>query len=622
MPVYGLGQPIRRGYLGNIPGPISRSRMMPYPGLAGMAGLRRPISYTPSNLMGANAPTPLSAGLARIPKPRVISNPQAAATRATSNANQAGLDIMGIVNPQIAAITKAMEARARAGGEAISGYTNQLAQNLAGMDLGRPYSGAIQQQAASDAALSQILAGGGTEQAAQLGQRLAAIDAPGATQAAQQAVTQAGTGAAGALYGTGTAERGNLIAQQASARQYGGTLPGLAGLTGAQQLGELQRQVASDLSERVGGMVAQVPELVMNRQQQLVENARNAAADALAQRQFGLQQKQLAEDIRGRKATENLATKQFGWGKTMDLFNQMKTKKGFVREGKDLKFTHKMALDELGLTTKQYANTVKQQAETNRQWRKSFNYAKDQGWLDRKDARAAAKLDRAIKNKTILLDWARLVSDSAYKAGSLEMIGQRLGLDTANSLAKVLEFNVTAGQRDRALGIQETTANNRALVDAARIKSWDAQYGPGGLDDRRIAVQEQKLKQLGKQGGYSKDDVIDFRKTAGKLASAAWNGTPTMQTDPDTGEAVRGRSFLSYQEAMREGLAQRIPLTIMQKALGTYWSKPGMRGPNDPPGEGRPVVDFQFRPTPKQKKQDMKFAQNIFTAPPWLQLPS
>lgn len=164
-------------------------------------------------------------------------------------------------DPLLARITGAFNARASQGSEAIRGITDALAQSLRGYQgsAQQIYSGAEQSQAASDSALAAMLSGQGGQLASQLGERLASINAPAATQGVQQAVTQAGAGAAGALYGKGSASLADLISRGAGAQEYAAKLPGIAGLAGQQQLAGFQTQLTGQEAEQIGQLRSQIP---------------------------------------------------------------------------------------------------------------------------------------------------------------------------------------------------------------------------------------------------------------------------------------------------------------------------------------------------------------------------
>lgn len=125
-------------------------------------------------------------------------------------------------------------------------------------------------------------------------------------------------------------------------------------------------------------------------------------------------------------------------------------------------------------------------------------------------------------------------------------------------------------------------------------QAWDPRTGK--FVGPRYPVKSNKTPAAAR--GYAKD--------AGKIALKAWNGVKVTQTN-ENGEKVTGTQHLSYQEAMREGLAQGIPLEVMQKALNRFWTKPGfdrdfITGKWIKSGRGRPTRSYQDRsgvtPTP------------------------
>lgn len=166
--------------------------------------------------------------------------------------------------PLIKALQDSIKAQATSGTAAIGGYTSNLAQHLAGFQQNAQniYGGAEASQAASDAALSQKLAGEGGQQAQDLGAKLAGINAPGAVNQAVQGATQTAGGAGNALYATGGASLANLIASGAAEQSYASKLPGIAGLAGAQQVGNLQGELAKSLADQTGTLQGKVPDIV------------------------------------------------------------------------------------------------------------------------------------------------------------------------------------------------------------------------------------------------------------------------------------------------------------------------------------------------------------------------
>jgi hypothetical protein len=174
----------------------------------------------------------------------------------------------GQLSPLIQQLTDSLNRQAQAGGQAITGYTSQLAQQLAPFQQSAAniYGGAQQSQAASDAALSQKLSGEGGQQAQDLGARLASINAPGAVNAAVGQGMSDATGSGNALYATGSASLANLIASGAAEQSYAAKQPGLAGLAGEQQIGGLQSSIANSLASGTDKINAQAPGIVSGLQ--------------------------------------------------------------------------------------------------------------------------------------------------------------------------------------------------------------------------------------------------------------------------------------------------------------------------------------------------------------------
>jgi hypothetical protein len=123
----------------------------------------------------------------------------------------------------------------------IRAGTSALAAQLAPIQgrVQAAYGQAQQGQAASDAALAQMLSGGGQQLAGDLSAQLAAA---GQSTAPGQAQLGIGSGASGAAYAMGAANLGQLLAQGAAAGGFAAQLPGIARLGGAQSQAQLQGQ--------------------------------------------------------------------------------------------------------------------------------------------------------------------------------------------------------------------------------------------------------------------------------------------------------------------------------------------------------------------------------------------
>lgn len=168
----------------------------------------------------------------------------------------------GEINPILQKITDAINARAQSAGQAISGYTNDLASKLGKTDYAAPYSGAIQQQAGVDAALSQALAGGGLSDAQGLQSRLAQIGEPGVVGAAANAVQGNATGNSNAALAGGSADLSALIASQAAAGAYGVKQPGIARLAGLQDLAGANQTAQQNIKDQSAQVETQLPSIL------------------------------------------------------------------------------------------------------------------------------------------------------------------------------------------------------------------------------------------------------------------------------------------------------------------------------------------------------------------------
>jgi hypothetical protein len=244
---------------------------------------------------------------------------------------QASRDVSRAYEPQIAALTDSIMARAKAGMGAIQGYGSQLAQALSGgsQAMGDIYGAAQQKQAAADAALTGGLRTSTNTEADALATRLGAIGGP-TTHADQGRDT--GMGAAGALAGMGSASLSQLISEGAGQQAYARKLPDIARLSGLQSARELELSSTRDLADRTGEIRARIPGAVIERQQQIrgnidsreqqrYERAQDARAqafeEAIAREQRLLDwqkyQSGLTEDEQDRSAPNASLSSKFGY---------------------------------------------------------------------------------------------------------------------------------------------------------------------------------------------------------------------------------------------------------------------------------------------------------------------
>lgn len=249
--------------------------------------------------VASTAATPPGVGggpKAKPPKPKQTRPPKrgkgvaaaAAGPVPAQRAAQAELD------PVIAALTQAANDRAARAEAAITGLTDAYAHDIAGVDYGAPYQGAEQQQAAVDAALRQALTGGGADLAAGLTGRLSRLAGTSAAPAVDQAA--AGLASQGASAGTtrlasGSASLGDLIAQEASAREFGTKMPGIAKLSGLQGVKQAEGNAQSEIASGTAQVESQLPSLT-----EKIKSDRLAAKAAKTDAQYKSAELALARD--------------------------------------------------------------------------------------------------------------------------------------------------------------------------------------------------------------------------------------------------------------------------------------------------------------------------------------
>jgi hypothetical protein len=143
-------------------------------------------------------------------------------------------------------------------------------------------------------------------------------------------------------------------------------------------------------------------------------------------------------------------------------------------------------------------------------------------------------------------------------------------------------------------------AYNSQLRRLQNDRSWQATLKRLGLQeyglDLRATDLEAKLRNRGKPKGFTRAQLRDLQQTAGETAREAALGW----TDKDGNLHPPEEGGITYQQAMRDMLAEGIPLTVAQKALNAYWKRPGFRMSWETPGQGRPYVKFQNRPKKKR----------------------
>lgn len=207
------------------------------------------------------------------------------------------------MSPLVDYYRSAIEARSKAGQQAITAY----AQVLAGL-LG---SYAPKVQAAYDQALqaAKLLAAGGSQQLKQSGADVAQTTEGAIKQAGQEVpsdinLSQIGEGAAGAYGAIGEAGIEALSAGKSAQSEYYGSLPGIAGLLGLQYSRRLQAQLNDELARELSALNAQAPGIAQDIYRMLVEREDRRKAMLEDQRRYNLEQKQRLRDYWAQRAME------------------------------------------------------------------------------------------------------------------------------------------------------------------------------------------------------------------------------------------------------------------------------------------------------------------------------
>ena len=221
------------------------------------------------------------------------------------------------ISPIIQNLTDTISRQTRAGEGAISGYSSNLAQQLAA-ELGNvesTYGDAAQALAASNAAQAEGIKGTGNDLASGLAGKLAQIQAgPAASAVALGPVTEGATGAANAAYGHGSAALDQLLSDAAAQGAYTAKLPGIAREQGLTDINNLNLAGQKTLADQTGAVEQKIPDIVqaLTTASNTAETNRASAAmdaykyltsrnDALA---LGTAKNQAAVQVANTKAAE------------------------------------------------------------------------------------------------------------------------------------------------------------------------------------------------------------------------------------------------------------------------------------------------------------------------------
>lgn len=218
-------------------------------------------------------------------------------------------------------------------------------------------------------------------------------------------------------------------------------------------------------------------------------------------------------------------------------------------------------------------------------------------------------------------------SEQAYRDAQLGLSQQRLNQSGQLGYARLNQQGQIAsarlGQGNQSLQLRQLQGDRNWQLGLARL----------GIAEKGLQLRTAQSQAKLNGGGYTRAQMIQLQNRAGKIATSAYNGTTSgtqgirvTTSDGTVGHVPLGTTaaqlkaagytpvtdasgntkidrvntphHLSYQQAMRQGLAAGIPLTVMQNALNKYWSKPGQQMPwdnqNGPLG-GRPMQSYQQR---------------------------
>ncbi len=228
------------------------------------------------------------------------------------------------LNAETSPLLAGLASQQQAGAQAISGYTQQLAGNLAqiGPQTQQGYQTAEGQQAALDASIADRLGNNTANGVSTLQQQLAAAgqDTSPAAQAAQNAA-----GASGAAYASGSASLAQLYGQGAAANAYSAQLPGIAALAGYQQVGALNESIAAQRAQIIADAQKQYPGLVNDLTSQALTSQKNTA-DSL----WNVAQ---AQQTNAQDATSNML-KVAGLDQASQIANAKLTQAGQIADAK------------------------------------------------------------------------------------------------------------------------------------------------------------------------------------------------------------------------------------------------------------------------------------------------
>lgn len=180
---------------------------------------------------------------------------------------QIRLRAQGLLDPVVKSITDRSTAATKAAAGATAGYASKLADSLGSYDTSAHsiYGNAEQQQANSNNVQQSALRGGGQQLADALTSQMNSFGAgPDAVKSLGAAPAATGAGAANALLGSGSAALDQLIANEASSRDYGAKLPGLTRQQGASDVRDVTMSGNKALLDNVAKVQEQLPGILQS----------------------------------------------------------------------------------------------------------------------------------------------------------------------------------------------------------------------------------------------------------------------------------------------------------------------------------------------------------------------
>lgn len=212
---------------------------------------------------------------------RLAAGRMPAATDATDTAyTRAQRLVSSELNPLVQQLISGYTHQGQLGGNAIDQVTAEYAKQLAGIapQVQSDYAGAEQGTAATNAALSQEVAGGGTADANALASRLASIGEPGAVNPVIQQLTGAAQGAGAGVYGTGSATLDALLSSGAAQQSAALKLPATAREAGLQELAQYMGSLTGAESKDVAALTDKAPGLIQSAASSIISAGSKRAA--------------------------------------------------------------------------------------------------------------------------------------------------------------------------------------------------------------------------------------------------------------------------------------------------------------------------------------------------------